>query len=98
MTEQNVNISETVPETDISKTEIKLKRRGRYPIPDDQKKPKEKKPRKRNNTKEYNREYYHTSKTEVTCTCGMTMNKRCMNRHLKRRVHEENLKLLSSQN
>lgn len=78
------------------KTEIKLRRRGRYPIPEDQKKPKQKKPRKQNNSREYNKQYYHTSKSEITCECGMVMNKRCLNRHLKRRVHEENLKITQS--
>ncbi len=83
---------------EVEKVEIKLRRRGRYPIPESEKKPKEKKPRKSNNTREYNREYYHTSKEEITCTCGMIMNKRCINRHLKRRIHEENLKLLNISN
>jgi hypothetical protein len=81
---------------EVPKVEIKLRCRGRYPLAEDQKKPKTKKPRKQNNSKEYNREYYHTSKTEITCECGMVMNKRCLNRHLKRRVHEENLKITQS--
>ena len=82
---------------------IKLKRKGRYPkmegekikCENTEKLPKERKPKKVN-TREYNREYYHTSKTEATCICGMVLNKRCLNRHLGRRCHEENLKLTSA--
>jgi len=86
--------SQTESINEVEQPMIKLRRRGRYPIPEAEKKPKP--PRKQNNSKEYNREYYHTSKTEITCTCGMVMNKRCLNRHLTRRVHEENLKILAA--
>lgn len=38
--------------------------------------------------KEYNNVYYHTTKKEIKCECGMVVLSRCLNRHLKRNIHK----------
>jgi hypothetical protein len=40
---------------------------------------------------QYFNAYYHQTKKDVTCECGMTVLSRCMLRHLKRKIHFKRL-------
>jgi hypothetical protein len=42
--------------------------------------------------KEYYNEYHRLKIHDVTCECGMTMSNFCLTRHLKRKIHEKNMK------
>jgi hypothetical protein len=41
----------------------------------------------KSDSKEYFQDYYIIKGGDVICECGMEMNKFCLNRHLKRKIH-----------
>lgn len=51
--------------------------------------------------KEYFKKYYHLTKADFTCECGMTMNNHSKNKHLKTQTHKrviEKLELVKELN